>query len=255
MLAYAQMRRLEVVHTGDLLEPLQITAQQERELFSRMVRKGLITRVRRGLYLLPPRLPLGGQWSPSEALALNTLMDDQQGAYQICGPNAFNRYGLDEQTPARLYVYNNRLSGRRAIGPVALTLIKVADNRLGDVEQAQRSDGQTLLYSSLRRTLMDAVYDWSRFGSLPRAYAWIERELTANRIGAIDLAETTVRYGNQGTARRIAALLERLGVAENVLKKLQRMLRSSTSLIPFIPDRPKRGAINRRWGVVFNDQA
>jgi len=249
------MRRLEILRTGDLLEPLHITAQQERELLSRMVRKGLIAQVRRGLYLLPPRLPLGGRWSPSEALALNTLMDDRQATYQICGPNAFNRYGMDEQTPARLYVYNNRLSEQRAIGPIALTLIKVADDRLGDVEQIQTPDGQTLLYSSLRRTLMDAVYDWSRFGSLPRAYAWIERELTAKRINAADLVETTIRYGNQGTVRRIAALLERLGVAENVLKKLEQLLRSSTSLIPFIPDRPKRGTINRRWGVVFNDQA
>lgn len=253
VLAYAQMRRLQVVRTGEMLEPLQITAQQERELLSRMARKGLIAQVRRGLYLLPPRLPLGGQWSPSEALALNTLMDDQRATYQICGPNAFNRYGLDEQIPARLYVYNNRLSGRRTIGPVAFTLIKVAGDRLGDVEQVQRPDGQTLLYSSPTRTLMDAVYDWSRFGSLPRAYTWIERELTTERIDAVDLAETTVRYGNQGTARRIAALLERLGVAENVLKKLERMLRSSTSLIPFIPDRPKRGTISRRWGMVFND--
>jgi len=216
--------------------------------------KRFIVQVRRGLYLLPPRLPLGGRWSPSEALALNTLMDDQQATYQICGPTAFNRYGLDEQTPARLYIYNNRLSGRRAIGPVALTLIKVADDRLGDVEQVRTPDGQTLVYSSPARTLMDAVYDWSRFGSLPRAYAWIEQELATGRIGAAGLAGTTVRYGNQGTARRIGALLGRLGVAENVLKKLGRMLRSSTSLIPFIPDRPRRGTINRRWGVVFNDQ-
>ena len=46
-----------------------------------------------------PRLPLGGKWSPDESLALNTLMDDSRGRYQICGPNAFNRYGFDEQMP------------------------------------------------------------------------------------------------------------------------------------------------------------
>jgi len=105
------MRKRQTLSTGDLTGPLQISAKQERELFSRLARAGLIAHVRRGLYLVPSRLPLGEQWSPDEALALNALMDDQQGAYQLCGPNAFNRYGFDDQVPARLYAYNNRLSG------------------------------------------------------------------------------------------------------------------------------------------------
>jgi hypothetical protein len=35
-------------------------------------------------------------------------MEDQGARYQICGPNAFNRYGFDEQVPTRIYAYNNR---------------------------------------------------------------------------------------------------------------------------------------------------
>jgi predicted transcriptional regulator of viral defense system len=177
LLAYLQMRKRRTVRTGELTGPLRLTRVQERELFRRMARGRLIARVRRGLYLVPPQLPLGGAWSPNEALALNTLMDDRQGRYQVCGPNAFNRYGFDGQVPARLYAYNNRISGERAVGAVALTLIKVADERLGDVEQVQTAEGLTTVYSSRVRTLVDAVYDWSRFGSLPRAFGWIRTEL------------------------------------------------------------------------------
>ena len=36
----------------------------------------MIAQVRRGLYLVPERLPLGGKWSPDEILALNTLIED-----------------------------------------------------------------------------------------------------------------------------------------------------------------------------------
>jgi predicted transcriptional regulator of viral defense system len=253
MLAYAQMRQWRTARTGDLVGPLQITPQQERELLARMNRKGLIAQVRRGLYLLPERLPLGGRWSPSEALALNTLMADQDARYQITGPNAFNRYGLDEQTPAGLTVYNTALSGRRTIGPVSLALVRVAEDRLGDTEQADTPDGP-LIYSSLPRTLMDAVYDWSRFDTLPRAYEWIEQVLQAGRIRVEDLVATTARFGNQGTARRIGAWLQHLGASPAKLTPLQRMLRSSTSLVPFIPDRPRRGRIDRQWGVILNDQ-
>ena len=131
LFAYAQLRRKATVHTGELRKPLQLSEKQERKLLSRLAKAGLIARVWRGLYLVPSKLPLGGKWSPDEALVLNTLMESQRGRYQICGPNAFNRYGFDEQIPTRVYAYNNRVSGERKIGSVALTLIKVSDERLG----------------------------------------------------------------------------------------------------------------------------
>jgi len=254
LFAYIQLRKLTTVRTGELREPLDLTSTQERELLSRLERAGLIARVYRGLYLVPPRLPLGSKWSPDEALALNTLMAEKQGRYQMCGPNAFNLYGFDEQIPTRVYAYNNRLSGERRIGTVALTLIKVADVRLGDAEEVRQPDGEIAVYASRTRTLVDAVYDWSRFNGLPRGYAWIRRELTAGRTSPVDLTKVTLRYGDTGTIRRMGALLEREKVDDALLRRLAKALKPTTSLIPWIPVRPKRGTVNRRWGVVLNDR-
>lgn len=233
---------------------LRMTPDQERKLLSRLSRGGLIARVRQGLYLVPSRLPLGGAWTPDEAPALNTLMEDRGGRYQICGPNAFNRYGFDEQIPTRVYAYNNRISGERMIGTVMLMLIRVADERLGETDEAKFEGGQTVLYSSRVRTLVDAVYDWSRFNSLPRGYEWIRRELAAKRVSASELIKTALRFGDTGTIRRMGALLEREGVDSKLLNKLIGVLKPTSSLIPWIPTRPKRGTLNHRWGVVFNEQ-
>ena len=57
LFAYVQLRGLKSVRTGELIGPLGITPVQERELLSRLMRRGLIARVRRGLYLVPPRIP------------------------------------------------------------------------------------------------------------------------------------------------------------------------------------------------------
>jgi len=255
LFAYVQLRGLPTVRVGELRGPLRLSAIQERKLLNRLAKAGLIVRVWRGLYLVPPRLPLGGKWSPNEALALSTLMANQKGQYQICGPNAFNRYGFDDQVPTRVYAYNNRVSGERAIGAVALTLIKVADERLGDTDEVRTPDGVTTVYSSRVRTLVDAVYDWSRFNSLPRGFGWIRADLAAGRIGAAEMVRVTLRYGDIGTIRRIAALLDREGAGAGLLRKLERALKPSTSLIPWIPTRPKRGTVDRRWGVVWNDRA
>jgi len=99
---------------------------------------------------------------------------------------------------------------------------------------------------------VDAVYDWSRFNSLPRAYEWISRELTMKRVSAAELIRVTMRYGDKGTIRRIGILLEREGVRMDLLQKLEEALGSSSSLIPWIPTKPKRGKISRRWGIVLN---
>jgi len=251
-MAYVQMRNLRTVRSGDLVAPLKLSAKQEQNLLSRMNQRGIIAQVRRGLYLAPAKLPLGGIWTPDEASAIGALMADKQARYQVTGPNAFNRYGFDEQIPSRIYVYNDAISGERTIGQIELTLIKVNQGRLGDTEQLETPSGDTMVYSSRERTLVDAVYDWSRFDSLPRAYDWIRSDIEANRIDPANLAKSAIRYGNRGSVRRIGALLEQFGVAEKVLKRLERALPPSGAKIPLVPGRPTRGMLMKRWGVVNN---
>jgi len=165
-------------------------------LLSRMARAGMIANVRRGLYLFPAKLPLGGVWTPDEATAINALMADKQARHQITGPNAFNRYGYDEQIPSRICIYNNAISSERTVGPIELILVKVGKDRLGDTEQIKTPSGETVIYSSRVRTLVDAVYDWSRFDSLPRAYDWIRRDIEAGRIPALTTTEPLAGANN-----------------------------------------------------------
>jgi predicted transcriptional regulator of viral defense system len=251
-LAYVQMRNLRTIATGHLANALHLSIKQERELLSRMARSGVIANVRKGLYLFPSKLPLGGVWTPDDATAIGALMTDRQAVYQITGPSAFNHYGYDEQIPSRTTLYNDALSGERTIGKVNLTLIKVNRDRLGGTERIALRSGETLIYSSRVRTLVDAVYDWSRFDSLPRAYGWIRDDLKAGRITANDLAKATIRYGNMGTLRRIGAWLQLMNADKRVLNRLGRAMTPSTAKIPLVPGSPTRGELLLPWGVVVN---
>ena len=80
------------------------------------------------------------------------------------------------------------------------------------------------------------------------------RELASERISPPELVKVTLRYGDTGTIRRMGALLERQGVMEGSLRRLESAVQKTRSLIPWIPNRPKRGSVNRRWGVVMNDK-
>jgi predicted transcriptional regulator of viral defense system len=245
---------MQIVRTGQLAEPLGLSRKQEGELLERLQRGKLVARLRRGAYLFPAALPVAGEWAPDEAMALNALMQDAGARYQLCGPNAFDRYGLSEQVPNRLYVYNDKLSGERTIGAVGITLVKVAGKRLGDTEVVKRPGGNALVFSSRVRTLVDAIYDWSRFDSLPRGFVWMRTEIGARRVKPAALVRCALRYGDVGAARRIGCVLERLGLTDNQLAPLRRALRPTRASIALVPTRPKRGRVNTRWGVVENDR-
>ena len=115
-------------------------------------------------------------------------------------------------------------------------------------------DGELVVYSSRVRTLVDAVYDWARFGSLPRGYRWIRTDLTKGKINASELVTTTLEFGDVGTKRRIAYLLDQEGIEEKLLKRIERLLKPTSAYIPWNPMKPKKGRLVPRWGVVDNEQ-
>ena len=250
--SYAQLKKLDIIRTGEIASILNITASQESDLFRRLSDSGWIVRLKRGVYLVPPRIPAGGKYSPGSALILQKLMEVEKGRYQICGPTAFNFYGLDDQIPSVTYLYNNRISGKRSIGSLAFQFIKVADERLGAVTVVSTREGTEMIYSSRARTLMDAVHDWFRFHSLPRGYDWIKGEIRNELKLASELIEVTAMYGNMATTRRIGYAVDTLLQNPKATERLQRQLSATSSLIPLIPGRSAKGTINRKWGIIVN---
>jgi predicted transcriptional regulator of viral defense system len=249
--AYIQLKKLDIIRTGEIAPVLGISASQETDLFRRLSRSGWIIRLKRGIYLVPTRIPAGGKYSPGIALILQKFMEVENGKYQICGPSAFNFYKLDDQIPNITYLYNNRISGKRTIGNLTFRFIKVSERRLGAVNIVDSREG-ALIYSSKARTLMDAVYDWSRFNSLPRGYNWIKEEIKKDPELASDLIKVTMKYGNVASSRRIGYLLDTLTLNLTILKKIKNQLGASNSIIPWIPGKPSKGIINRKWGIIIN---
>jgi predicted transcriptional regulator of viral defense system len=251
--AWTQLRKKSLVVTGDISKALGLAVKQERELLSRMARAGLIVRIRNGLYMVPPQIPPGGRWTPGEYKLTRALMEDAGATYQIAGPTAFHHYGLDEQVPNNVTIYNDKISGRRSIAGLEFILVKVAKERLGGSDSLKLPDGTQVNISSLARTLMDAVYDWDRFNTLPRAYDWIRTQKNNPEI-IKELIRLSLQYGNSGTMRRIGCLLETCDVSPRLLGKLKTKLTETKSLIPFVPTQPDRGSINRNWGVIINEE-
>lgn len=250
--SFVQLKGKNTIRIGELGPVLNLSPVQERNLFSRLSDSGWIVRLKRGVYLVPDRLPAGGKYNPGTSTILEKLMKEFGGKYQITGPNAFNFYGFDDQVPNRFYVYNNRISGERTVGSQTFQFIKTSDQRLGSITNIKTAQGINLSYSSKARTLVDAVYDWSRFNSLPRGYSWIEAEIKTESGFVSELVDATFKYGNQATIRRIGYLLELKRQPVKIVDPLLGKLSISKALIPWIPSKESRGSVNRKWGLLVN---
>lgn len=252
LLSYAQMRKKDILSLGELAPVLGITLKQERELFSRLSRTGMIVRLNKGVYLVPLRMPAGGRWTVSGHYILARLMEVLKGQYQIGGPDAFYFYGFDDQVPNRIFVYNDRLFGEKEVGGANFVFIKTSAKRLGSTKKLKTPDSMDAVMVTQTRALVDAVYDWSRFNTLPRAYKWIENTLKKDPSLIDKLIADMLQYGNKGTIKRIGYLLARLDIAEDRLRKIKRRLGPIRSFIPWIPGQEVRGNVNREWGLIVN---
>ena len=89
---------------------------------------------------------------------------------------------------------------------------------------------------------------------LDKAYAWIQAELAEDKKTVTRIVKVALKYGNLSTLRRLGKLLDLEGMKPSLLRQLDAKIPRSSALIPWVPTYPKRGSVDRRWGVLFNDQ-
>lgn len=252
LFAVLQEEKIDILNTGEFTKLLGITSDKERDLLRRLSRGGWLVRLKRGSYLVPRNLEFDGPWKPNPYLILKKFMDTYNTNYQLTGQHAFVFHSLKEEPPGKITAYNHSISQKKTIHDHHFAFIKVAEDRLGGTCSIQIEEDLEIPCSCLSRTLLDAVYDWSRFHSLPEAYGWIRSSIAANPELDEELAEMTIRFGNQASLRRIGYLLEQLNTYSSFIEKLRQKLSSSHALIPWVPKKPARGKVNRRWGLILN---
>lgn len=255
--SWIQSRQLNKVRTGDLVKAFDLSKQQEADLFKNMSRSGLIVKLIRGLYLVPLRLPPGGKWTPSPFLMIDVLMKELKSKYQITGLVAFNFHRLDQQVPIETAIYNTVLSGRKQMGRLSFLFIKVTTDRLGgeQILESPGIDGKSIStpISSFPRAVFDAIYDYSRFNTLPRAYDWVY-DRRKDKAFLETLVQMAIQYGNVSTLRRIGCLFELFKIDSNLVRMLERSIKKTKSFIPLIPTEKPSGKVSSRWGVLINKQ-
>ncbi len=69
-------------------------------------------------------------------------------------------------------------------------------------------------HSSPEQAILDAVYDYKKFGTLPKAYNWVVDSLKDKKIKSEKLANVAIKYGNIMSQKRIGWILDKAKSSE-----------------------------------------
>ncbi len=111
-------QKIDVLPPGSLLRQRDIQIPAGKDLaaakaLSRLVKKGYIERLERGLYY-KPEITEYGSLLPKSSLVINDILVNKQ-AY-VTGTSAFNRFGITTQIPSTIVIAANSYRKPRKIG-------------------------------------------------------------------------------------------------------------------------------------------
>ncbi len=254
--AWIQLEKKRHVRTSDLVKAMNLSTKQSADLLYNLSSSGFIVKLQRGFYLVPQKIPSGGCWSPSPYLIINKYMENAgTKKFYVSGPAIFNLYGYSDQVSSWFTVYNNKFSKKLYILQYHLDFVKVVSSRLGIVRKIKSYDDMGGVIwtacGSPEQTLLDAVYDYKKYGTLPKAYDWISNALKDKKINPTKMATATVKYGNTISQKRIGWVLDKLVSEKKIVKPLWEKVSRSNFLTALDP-KNRRGIVNKKWAVIEN---
>lgn len=215
-----------------------------------LVRKGVLLRLRPGLFLVRPFRSLSRPTAPSAVMSLAVLLRAER--YYLGGLWAASFHRLTEQQNVSILdAFTERHHLARELGG-ARVVFHVLPRRLLEYGITRTTvEGVDVAVSDLERTLLDALDHPRVVGGLRRGMELFQAGL--GRVDLRKLVEHAVRGSRASTCRRLGVILERARVPDRALGPLRRRLEGSRSLLSMIPG-GRTGAVNKRWNVVENDR-
>lgn len=246
-----QARRQTLVRQGDLRIPLGLTPSQEHTLLKRLTANGYLFRLQRGVFLVPKTLPTGGFWRPNDYYIIDQYMKVLGAKYYIGGFSAIYYHGLTQQMPNQFTIYNDKFSGNRHFGKLAVSFIKIRTKHIAGYTTITIPNYETTNIATKERALLDLIQDWSRYRLLEEAFAWLEQDYQADKFLRAFI-RLTVNHANQNTIRRIGYYLEKLGVSSKKLKPLLKQLNIIKAYVFLLPNLKNKGKKDKKWRIIDN---
>ena len=222
-----------------------------RELLSDMTRRGLLMRVKRGLYYVIPYEQDAETFMPDWHLLAEYLVQNTNfyigyySALQI--HNLITQPSLKEQIVVSRQVRPSTIQ----IKEVSFQFIYHNKNHFFGTKKIWIDNYNKIICSDLEKTIVDCLFKPDYAGGIveiARA-VYVSRE----KIKFDVLLEYVIRFNSQAVTKRLGFLLELLKIETPIIEDLQKLKTSSVVLLD--TELPKTGKIRTKWSIQQNVEA
>ncbi len=232
----------------DVLAITGLGEASARSFVRKLVDRGVVTRLRPGLFVLVPyELGREREYLGNPLLVAKALVGGRD--YYFSHGTAMEIHHMVTQPRLVVYVSTRRLVRPRTIGGTEFRFVRCRRRHLFGVVPHWVTKQETVQVSDLERTVIDGLRHPEYCGGLTEVAKglWMQRE----KVHIARLVEYAIRLGVGAVKRRLGFLLElyEIGATEAV-ETLQRRLTSTyVSLDPVLP---AEGKYLRRWRLRLN---
>ncbi len=219
-----------------------------RELLSDMTRRGLLLRIKRGVYYIIPYEEDADSFMPDWHLIAEKLVNGKEhyiGYYSalqihelITQPSIKEQIVVAEQIrPSVIHVKT-----------IPFQFIYHNANHFFGAKKTWIDSYHKVNCSDLEKTLIDCLFKPGYAGGIVEIAKAIH--LSRNQIQNDKILDYVGRFRSQVVIKRLGFLLELLEVATPVLDKLREMKTDSYEVLD--PELPRKGKHSRRWSIQQN---
>jgi len=243
-----------VVSTSDAARREEITHNHAAKLLHALHRKGLLTRVGRGIYAVASPTSLAENTPTVDPYrVIDQLMKLLGIPYYIGFASAVHLHGASDEIPFTIQVATVRQRRPLRVAATPIKFHQVAADRFFGIVRVRQS-GEFVSVSDPEKTLLDCAERPNLCGGL-HGLIGVSREL-AHDLDLRRLREHARRMGPGPSVQRLGFVLMRLRMARKRIIPPEApaalSLRRKLGPYPLDPSRPRRGREDRKWRIIVN---
>ena len=219
-----------------------------RELLTDMTRRGLLMRVKRGLYHVIPYEKDPDSFMPDWHLLPEYLVED--GEYYIGYYTALQIHNLITQPSLQeqIVVSKQQRPSVLKIKNIPFQFIFHNEKHFFGKKKMWIDDYNKVFCSDLEKTIVDCLFKPDYAGGIVEVARaiYISRE----KIRFDLLLEYVIKFNSQAVIKRLGFLLELLEIKTVITAELEKLKTSSVVLLD--TELPKGGKIKTKWGIMQN---
>ena len=219
-----------------------------KELLSDMVKRGLLMRLRKGLYYIIPYEQEADSFMPDWHLVAEHITRDANhyigyySALQI--HNLITQPSLKEQIVVAKQMRPSTIN----IKNVSFQFIYHNEKHFFGSKKIWIDNFNKVICSDLEKTFVDCLFKPDYAGGIVEVARAIY--ISRDKLNCDKLLEYTKRFNSQAVIKRLGFLLETLGIETSIIEKLKKIITKSYVLLD--TELPKSGKMISRWSIQQN---